>query len=93
MRILFIHTRGYHSSGPETYLDNMSRILRIENISYDLFCLDYSQNNFEYVLPDMPKPIGAANVYRYSDQKLSLRDNWTYFPDWTKCSVKINMIK
>jgi len=74
MRILFIHTRGYHSSGPETYLDNMSRILRIENISYDLFCLDYSQNNFEYVLPDMPKPIGAANVYRYSDQKLSLRD-------------------
>ena len=74
MRILFIHTRGYHSSGPETYLDNMSRILKIENISYDLFCLDYSQNNFEYVLPDMPKPIGAADVYRYSDQKLSLRD-------------------
>ena len=74
MQILFIHTRGYHSSGPETYLDNMTQMLELENIEYDLFCLDYSGNNFSYVLPDMPMPIGAADVYRYSDQKLSLRD-------------------
>jgi len=77
MRVLFIHTRGYHSSGPETYLDNMSHILKKENISYDLFCLDYNRNNFSYVLPDMPKPIGSADVYRYSDQKLLLRDKVT----------------
>jgi glycosyltransferase involved in cell wall biosynthesis len=74
MKILFIHTRGYHSSGPETYLDNMAQMLEVENIEYDLFCLDYSGNNFGYVLPEMPKPIGAADVYRYSDQKLSMRD-------------------
>lgn len=74
MRILFIHTRGYHSSGPESYLDNMSDILDAENISYDLFCLDYSGNDFAYVLPNLPKPIGAEDVYRYSDQKLSLPD-------------------
>jgi len=74
MRILFIHTRGYHSSGPETYLENMGHIFDAAKIEYDLFCLDYSENNFSYILPDMPKPIGAAGVYRYSDQKLSLRD-------------------
>jgi len=74
MRILLIHTRGYHSSGPETYLENMAHIFDAAKIEYDLFCLDYSENNFSYILPDMPKPIGAASVYRYSDQKLSLRD-------------------
>jgi hypothetical protein len=52
----------------------MSAILDAENISYDLFCLDYSENDFAYVLPNLPKPIGAEDVYRYSDQKLSLPD-------------------
>lgn len=74
MRVLFIHTRGYHSSGPETYLSNMAQLFDQENIEYDLFCLDYSMNDFEYVLSDLPRPIGASDVYRYSDQELSLRD-------------------
>ena len=74
MRILFIHTRGYHASGPETYLHNMSQILDSESIGYDLFCLDYTKNDFDYRLPNLPKPIGSADVYRYSEQKLSIVD-------------------
>lgn len=72
MRILFIHTRGYHASGPETYLHNMTQILDSEGIGYDLFCLDYTKNDFDYLLPNLPKPIGSADVYRYSEQKLSI---------------------
>jgi glycosyltransferase involved in cell wall biosynthesis len=74
MQILFIHTKGYHSSGPETYLQNMSRIFDLENVHYDLFCLDYDDNDFNNILPKMPKPIGSSKVYRYSDQRLSVRD-------------------
>lgn len=74
MRILFIHTRGYHSSGPETYLTNMAQIFDKANIEYDLFCLEYSSNDLSYTLPDLPKPIGSPDLYRYSEQKLSILD-------------------
>jgi hypothetical protein len=52
----------------------MSQILDSESIDYDLFCLDYTKNDFDYRLPNLPKPIGSADVYRYSKQKLSIVD-------------------
>ena len=79
MRILFIHTRGYHASGPETYLQNIGQILDQKNIQHDLFCLDYSQNDFPSCLPNLPEPIGSIDVYQYSGQNLSAMDKGRVF--------------
>jgi glycosyltransferase involved in cell wall biosynthesis len=71
-KILILHSRGYFSSGPETYVINL--INAYENIGYqvDLFCLDYQQNNITNRLGNLPKPIGSDSEYSYSKQKLSL---------------------
>jgi len=70
--ILFVHNRGYHASGPETYLINAKKIFEDNGNNCRIFCLDYYQNNLPDILQYVPKPLGNPKVYSYQDQKLSL---------------------
>lgn len=73
-RILLIHNRGYHASGPETYLMNIKKLLEDNGNFCKIFCLDYQQNDLSNISEFAPKPFGSQNTYSYSEQNLTFLD-------------------
>ena len=73
-RILLIHNRGYHASGPETYLINTKKLLEDNGNICKIFCLDYQQNDLSDISDFAPKPVGSQDTYSYSEQNLTFLD-------------------
>lgn len=78
-KILIIHNRAYHCSGPETYLQNLSLLLRANHISYDIYALNYAANDFSNLCSDLPGPIGSKLQYSFKHQNLGLLDKARLF--------------
>lgn len=74
MKILIIHNRHYHVSGPETYLFNL--IDKIESLGHsaDVFSLDYEKNLVSSFSSFFPNPIGSKSSYTFKNQNLSFAD-------------------
>lgn len=71
MKLLLIHNRHYHVSGPETYLFNL--IYQLENLGHtvDIFSLDYENNIGSKNSISLPKPIGSRSHYSFQEQSLN----------------------
>ena len=66
-KILIIHNRAYHASGPETYIQNMCK-----HYSVDIYSFKYeNQNEFREAVDERPSPLGDLSVYNISKQKLT----------------------
>lgn len=67
-RVLIIHNRAYHASGPETYIQNMSKHYLV-----DIYSFKYeNKNEFPEVVVERPLPLGDLSVYNISKQKLTV---------------------
>lgn len=74
MRILIIHNRHYHVSGPETYLFNLVEKIKNLGHSVDVFSLDYEKNLASSYSSFFPNPIGSKSSYSYKNQNLSFEE-------------------
>ena len=72
MKVLIIHNRYYHVSGPETYLFNLKKELEIYGHQADVFTLNYSKNIKSVFSNYFPNPIGNRKYYSFKNQNLSL---------------------
>ncbi len=71
MKILIIHNRYYHVSGPETYLFNLKKEIEISGHRADIFTLNYSKNIKSDLSNYFPNPIGNQEHYSFKNQNLS----------------------
>lgn len=78
-RILIIHNRAFHSSGPETYLINLMDLLEKNQIQYSIFAMDYQKNNLKNLANELPKPLGDPSNYNLSKQSLTFFEKVNIF--------------
>ena len=74
MKILLIHNRYYHESGPETYLFNLKKELIANGHEVLNFSLSYEQNKKNENEVFFPSPVGSKKEYSYQNQQLSLNE-------------------
>ena len=78
-KILIIHNRAFHESGPETYLINLMGLLEKNEIEYSIFAMDYQKNNLKNLANELPKPLGDPGNYNLSKQRLTFFEKVNIF--------------